>query len=290
MAQIIMRKIFAFIIVLTTASVVEAGVFEHLGGGVRAAGMGNAMVAVVDDASAVYWNPAGLTQLKRPEFTAARTDLYGLGLVNYDNFLYAHPGIGLGGVGFGLLRLSTSEKVNFLNFSENTFIFSYGLRPGIDLLGNLSLGANVKYYKVQQRTTGTGYGIDLGAQYRVRDLYFGAAVQDVNWPDIYFQSGYEDILPSNLILGVGYKIGKLYTIALDWDNFQEGNTQFHGGAEAWFAQRVVAVRIGMIHQHLKYWSYTMGLGIRVSGLQFDYAMKKHFDLDNTHSFAMTLKF
>lgn len=38
-----------------------------VGSGARAAGMGNAFVAVADDATAASWNPAGLVQLLRPE-------------------------------------------------------------------------------------------------------------------------------------------------------------------------------------------------------------------------------
>lgn len=286
-----MKKRISFIIVVVAISTgaAYAGIFEHLGGGVRAAGMGNAAVAVTDDSSAVYWNPAGLTQLKRNEFSAARTDLYGLGLISYDNYFYGHPGLGLGAVGFGLIRLGTTPKVDFLNFNENTFIFSFGIKPGIEFLRNLSLGANMKYYKVQEKTTGTGYGIDVGAQYRIKDFYTGVTVQDINWPEIYFQSEQQDIIPANLCLGIGYKYGKVFTAACDWDNFQENNPQFHGGVEAWFAQRIVAVRLGLIRQHLTLWTYTMGLGLRVSGVQFDYAMKKHFDLDTTHSFSLTLK-
>lgn len=41
--------------------------FLKLGIGARALGMGEAFSAVADDASAVYWNPAGLAQLGRQE-------------------------------------------------------------------------------------------------------------------------------------------------------------------------------------------------------------------------------
>ena len=44
-----------------SAGPVQAQVFETFG--VRALGMGGAFVAVADDATATYWNPAGLTRV-----------------------------------------------------------------------------------------------------------------------------------------------------------------------------------------------------------------------------------
>ncbi len=41
-----------------------------VGSGARALGMGGAFIAVADDATAASWNPGGLTQLERPEFSA----------------------------------------------------------------------------------------------------------------------------------------------------------------------------------------------------------------------------
>jgi len=42
-----------------------------VGSGARAIGMGGAFIAVADDATAASWNPAGLTQLRKPEFSFA---------------------------------------------------------------------------------------------------------------------------------------------------------------------------------------------------------------------------
>lgn len=42
-----------------------------VGSGARAAGMGNAFVAIADDATAASWNPAGLVQMERPEISLA---------------------------------------------------------------------------------------------------------------------------------------------------------------------------------------------------------------------------
>ena len=41
------------------------------GSGARAAGMGNAFIAVSDDGTAASWNPAGLSQLRKPELSLA---------------------------------------------------------------------------------------------------------------------------------------------------------------------------------------------------------------------------
>lgn len=42
---------------------------NRTGSGARAAGMGNAFIAVSDDGTAASWNPAGLSQLRKPEFS-----------------------------------------------------------------------------------------------------------------------------------------------------------------------------------------------------------------------------
>jgi long-subunit fatty acid transport protein len=48
---------------------------NRTGSGARAAGMANAFVAVSDDGTAASWNPAGLAQLRKPEFSLVLTSL-----------------------------------------------------------------------------------------------------------------------------------------------------------------------------------------------------------------------
>lgn len=50
------------------AAFVYAGAYEWGGMGSRAKSMGGAFIGLADDWSAVYWNPAGLTQLEKQEF------------------------------------------------------------------------------------------------------------------------------------------------------------------------------------------------------------------------------
>jgi long-subunit fatty acid transport protein len=53
------------------SKVISASTPNPVGSGARAVGMGGAFIAVADDATAASWNPAGLTQLKKPEFSFA---------------------------------------------------------------------------------------------------------------------------------------------------------------------------------------------------------------------------
>ena len=56
---------------LACAQVDVGSSFNPVGSGARAMGEGNAFIAVADDATAASWNPAGLGQLERPEFSVA---------------------------------------------------------------------------------------------------------------------------------------------------------------------------------------------------------------------------
>lgn len=57
----------SLILFLSGFSVAKAQDLTFAGAGARAMGIGGAFVAVADDATAIHWNPAGLTQLKKPE-------------------------------------------------------------------------------------------------------------------------------------------------------------------------------------------------------------------------------
>ena len=59
----------AALVATATTSVAQDISLNRPGSGARAAGMGNAFIAVSDDGTAASWNPAGLSQLRKPEFS-----------------------------------------------------------------------------------------------------------------------------------------------------------------------------------------------------------------------------
>jgi long-subunit fatty acid transport protein len=64
------RGLAAFVLVMAATTVAAQDIsLNRPGSGARAAGMGNAFIAVSDDGTAASWNPAGLSQLRKPEFS-----------------------------------------------------------------------------------------------------------------------------------------------------------------------------------------------------------------------------
>lgn len=267
---------------LSTAS---AGMFEPLGLGARPLAMGKTFVALSNDASCIYWNPAGLTQLDKDEIITMYSDLYNMGLISYQGVCYAHPGIGGGAIGFGYTRLATSEKVDFLDFQENTFMFSYALSP----LRYTSVGINLKYYLADFETSGTGAGMDAGILFNYNNIIsVGVTAQDLNEPKVQFQSGSSDKLPMNLKAGLAVAPIQDLVFALDLDNINE-DSKLHLGAEYWLGQ-YFALRIGGINQYESNWTYSGGLGIVYKAIKLDYAYQRHFDLEDTHFVSLGFVF
>jgi hypothetical protein len=64
----------------------HAAAYLQMGIGARALGMGGAFAAVSDDSTATFWNPAGLTQLKKSEFSAMTSRINLDRSYNYVNF------------------------------------------------------------------------------------------------------------------------------------------------------------------------------------------------------------
>jgi len=99
----------------------------------RSAGMGNAGVAVADNASAVFWNPAGLAFQEGAEITFTHSNWlpeFNAGLYyEHLNGRYQVPGIGVFGGHVTFLNLGEHEGRDENNVSTGTFR-SYDLAIG----------------------------------------------------------------------------------------------------------------------------------------------------------------
>jgi len=113
--------------------------FLSAGVGARALGMGSAFVSVADDATAAYWNPAGLTKVSANAFSAMYSDLFqtnsggflNSGLVKYSFANYIHR-LNFGVVGVSWIRLGVDDipRTSFVDTNGNGFLGDFQDKNG----------------------------------------------------------------------------------------------------------------------------------------------------------------
>lgn len=173
--------------------------FLNIGAGSRAFGMGGAQVASVNDATAGYWNPAGLTGVKNDPSLSLMHAEYFAGIGKYDFGALAIPvannkrTIGLSFLRFAvddipntLYLIEPDGSVNYANirsFSSADYAVILSVAQQLKDKGDtkMSVGMNAK---VIHRNVGTfakawGFGLDLGFQMKGKNWSFGAAARDI---------------------------------------------------------------------------------------------------------------
>ncbi len=85
-----------------------AGAFLDLGIGARGMAMGGAYVAVANDGSAFYWNPAGAATLVRAEVSGMYASLF-KSLVTHFHVGFTRPLYGAGAISINWVRLAVSD-------------------------------------------------------------------------------------------------------------------------------------------------------------------------------------
>ncbi|NPV54400.1 MAG: hypothetical protein HPY71_12940 [Firmicutes bacterium] len=274
--------------------------------GARPLAMGGAFVAVADDSSAVYWNPAGLIQLKSKELSLTHT-LNNRDIFNYDEFLvYAEPDAGKGAGGISWIKehyLLRVDNAGELYYSSNWFTYSYAKRPSRDFY----IGANIRYEKHNLyrpdvvEATGNRWGIDLGMLYKASPrLSLGLLVQDINGSPVAWSDGSQTTTAVNIRPGIAYRPDNATTVAFDlYDIAGEGGPPgtIRFGVERWLTKKL-AIRGGYYQIDETSGSITAGIGYRSEGdgLEVDYVFlgpglrAGDQGLGNTHQLGVTLRF
>lgn len=299
-----------------------AGDYLALGSGARALGMGGAFVAVTDGAVSSYYNPAGLARLTGGEMNLMHSEQFG-GLENYNSVSLASPMSPTEAVGITLIHLGVGDipvtrlwdpsralsDSNRVEVAYRTDAADYALflAGGKRVSARLALGAAVKIlHRSLGKDTAFGYGVDLGAQYRVSEsLALGVSFRDVTGTTVAWdvQSSGEDHTSKDRIsptmdIGAAYSsilpwVGGKCTIAASILYFGDspdakGLDTMHLGAE-YRVGDVLVFRGGSSEGH-----GTFGLGLArlplIASSSLDYAFLSHADLDSTHRISMSIRF
>ena len=151
--------------------------------GARATGMGNAITASVEDATSIYWNPAGLASMEK----GAVTFEYAEWLVGVDfNFVSVSLPVSNGALAIGLtsmrspeMDVTTIEQQNGTGETFTTGSYALALSYGRALTDKFSIGGSVKLINERiWNSSASGVAIDIGTLFETpfEGIRLGAAI------------------------------------------------------------------------------------------------------------------
>ena len=134
----------------------------------RAIAMGGAFSSICNDASAMYWNVAGIAQLGKNEVIFTHTNWLADIKINYAGFVF--PLGEFGNVGVNVTAMTMDDMDETTEFypegTGNTFgagSYAFGLSYGRYLYTNFMIGVNIKYIsETISQSSAQGLAIDIG--------------------------------------------------------------------------------------------------------------------------------
>jgi|HubBroStandDraft_1064217.scaffolds.fasta_scaffold69776_1 hypothetical protein len=261
----------------------------------RAAAMGGAFVAVADDPSALFSNPAGLGSLNRGELalfsdfgwvdTFQETAVMGFPI---DRF----GGVGLAGSYLSFGSIEGHDETGALTPSYDADRVSYHVGWGMDFSDRLSLGA--AFHGTQQSIAGKGYTFfspEIGLLFKtLKGLQFGLDYTNGgwgSWPGP-FVSTFKAGTSFNLDLDPGTGI-----LAALSSSFQTNSLSYlQAGMEVAFQSRFF-LRTGYqadLGNDNGNDGFSLGGGLSLAGFILDYAYLPDSTLGDSHRFSLTYFF
>ena len=158
----------------------------------RGAAMGNTGVAIADNASAMFWNPAGLAFQRGNQVSITHSNWlanFNVDDLFYDYLVGKYYVEGIGTIGAHLTYLNLGEQIQTNEDSPdiiskfNSYELALGLSYGFELNKNLALGTSLRliYSSLASGTTvsqqkvnpGSSVGVDLALLYKTNPFILG---------------------------------------------------------------------------------------------------------------------
>ncbi|TEW77169.1 PorV/PorQ family protein [Gramella jeungdoensis] len=168
--------------------------FLNIGVDAAAFGMSKAVVAASKDVNSIYWNPAGLVNIKNYQGSIMHAE-YFEGIAKYDYAAFAMPIDEKSAVGIAIIRFGVDDILNTTELIDNEGNIDYNrisLFSAADYALNLSyarnlnieglnVGLNTKIIRriIGEFATSWGFGLDAGVQYKKNNYKYGLMVRDI---------------------------------------------------------------------------------------------------------------
>ena len=271
------RLYFILIIVLFLLSFrTSYSQFELLDIGAKPISMGGAFTSLANNSNAVYYNPAGISQMPFREVSVYYSPApFGLkelanGSVNYiEPTKYGVFGLSAKTYGFDLYKEITATLTYANSYNKKIFY-----------------GANINYYnlKIQNYGTDGTIGIDIGVLAYLTDfLRWGFSGFNLNRPSIGTQ---KDKLPQVYRTGLSVQPRNDLNFVLDIEKDTRYTTSVKAGLE-YSLYNIVDLRAGIGTEPTK---FSGGIGFYYSMFEIDYGFYNHQDLGLTHQGTITINF
>ncbi|TGD79710.1 PorV/PorQ family protein [Hymenobacter wooponensis] len=170
--------------------------FLNIGVGGRALGMGKVQASLAEDATAGYWNPAGLLgQKHKYDAVLMHSELFS-GIVKNDYAAFSMPLDEKSAIGISLIRLGVDDiadtrdlvneygyvqydRIRYFSVADYALLLSYAYK--VANIEGLQVGANAKviYRNVGEFANAWGFGVDAGVQYNRGNWRLGLMARDI---------------------------------------------------------------------------------------------------------------
>ena len=261
--------------------------------GVRALGMGGAYTAVADDAAAVFWNPAGLMQVKEPSvgtvlaFHRDAADSY----ESFVSYLEPDSGYGAGALSWYYGRLDPVADPSGMEYGEiHDFCYSLAKPAGQQVY----LGGNVRYRREREAFADgltAGWTGDIAGMVKVSRLSkAGIIVRDV-YRAIQDRSDKATDQSGNMLIGVAFQPVEELTIAIDgYDVLNRLESRAVRIGSEYQLRQGLAFRAGLQKGLDSSWeAWTWGAGIDIANWRVEYAYLGG-DYQGIHAMGVTWRF
>lgn len=271
--------------------------FLRFGNGARASGMGEAYTAVSDDATSIYWNPAGMASVDGVQLNVTHSEW--LMDIRFEQVSVANEmwngtvGLGFTGVYYGDLDRYGEYPSLTPDGTFAPYDLALSLGYATDIIPNVAAGAAVKliYEKIDFESA-TGYAMDIGVIHKSRIEGLTLAFSMLNLgPQAKFVE--EKFYPPFLMRFGGAWLKENSTLrgriilAADAVFPNDGDSKLHMGMEYTYKERL-AVRLGYKSGYYVQGA-SMGCGVYYRNLRFDYAYAPiDDDLGDIHRVSINL--